>query len=307
MNFLEDNKALVLIHRSMPQVETKHPINVMLTPQFYTLKKEFLPVKFAYQAKKVAASLFEGMLLEGRTYEYFVFREGEQWVFIAYSLEEITEFFQSKGLSPESISKLFFAQQAVSAFKDPYLLSDKEVLGVVDDTVVVMPRSAVADETLVTALELPTPAKGIALQSAYASILSFRESLGFAVIFVLFAVLFVAEGVRYGGDTKAGTQELERLIEANPSLSSQYTRESIAKKYRKTDQAERKKRETVKTLIALLYKGVELKALHIDEKGFSAEYAVNDPNTAKRMESQAKKAKFTVQKSADGMKAEGRL
>jgi len=307
LNFLEDNKKLVLVHRSMPQMEIKQPINVMLTPQFYTLKKEILPIKFAYQAKRIAASLFEGMVPERRTYDYFVYKEGDQWVFIAYSLEEIIEFLQSKGLYPESISKLFFAQQAVAVFREPYLLSDKEVLGVVDDKVVVMPRSAVGDEALNTTMELPNPTKGIAIQSAYASVLSLKEALGFAAIFLLFSVLFIAEGVRYGGDTKAGTQELESLIEANPSLSSQYTRESIAAKYRKIDEAERKKRETIKVLLEMISKGVELQALYIDEKGFRAEYAVNEPSAIRRIESQAKKAKFTLQKSTEGIKVEGRL
>jgi hypothetical protein len=291
----------------MPQVEMKRPVNVMLTPQFYTLKKERLPIKFAYQAKKIAASLFEGMLQEGRSYDYFVFREGEQWVFIAYSLEEITGFFQSKGLPLESISKLFFTQQALTFFREPYPLSEKEVLAVVDDTVVVMPRSLIEDEALSPVSELPNPAKGVAIQSAYASVLSRKEALGFAAIFILFAALFIAEGIRYGGETKAGAEELESLIAANPSLSSQYTRESILTKYRKIDQAERKKREAVKILMGMLYKDVALKSLHIDEKGFSAEYAVKEANMIRRMESEAKKAKFSIQKSTDGIKVEGRL
>lgn len=307
MNFLEDNKKLVLIHRSMPQMEIKQPVNVMLTPQFYTLKKEILPIKFAYQAKKIAASLFEGMLAEGRRYDYFVFKEGEYWVFIAYSLEEITEFFKSKGLSPEFVSKLFFVQQSVSYFAQPYLLSENDVLAVLNETVVVMPRSAVADEAIKTAMEIPNPAKGIAIQSSYASVLTLKEALGFAAIFVLFAALFITEGVRYGGDTQSGMQELESLIEANPSLASQYTRENIVTKYRKIDEVERKKRDAVKILIGMVYKGVELKTLHIDDKGFRAEYAVKEDKTIRQMESEAKKAKFTVQKAADGIKVEGKL
>jgi len=291
----------------MPQMESTQPINVMLTPQFYTLKKETLPLKFAYQAKRIAASVFEGMVPEGRTYEYFVYKEGDRWVFIAYSLEEIIEFLQGKGLYPESISKLFFAQQAVDFFREPYLLSDKEVLGVVDEKVVLVPRSAVEDEALHTTMKLPNPKKGIAIQSAYASLLSLKEALGFAAIFLLFALLFIAEGVRYGGDTKAKTQELESLIEANPSLSSRYTRESIAATYRKIDEVERKKRETIKVLVEMVSKGVALQALYMDEKGFQAAYVVKEPNAIRRIESQAKKANFTFQKSTEGIKVEGRL
>jgi hypothetical protein len=57
-----NNKDLLLVHSAMERVTLVESVNVMLTPQFYTLKKEALPVKYAYQAKKIAPSLFEGLL-----------------------------------------------------------------------------------------------------------------------------------------------------------------------------------------------------------------------------------------------------
>ena len=63
------NKELLLVHASMEHVSLTHSVNVMLTPQFYTLKKEALPVKYLYQAKRIAPSLFDGLLEEGRSYE----------------------------------------------------------------------------------------------------------------------------------------------------------------------------------------------------------------------------------------------
>ena len=60
MNFLENTKELLLAYPSMKQVTLSESVNVMLPPQFYTLKKEALPLRYAYQAKKIAPSLFEG-------------------------------------------------------------------------------------------------------------------------------------------------------------------------------------------------------------------------------------------------------
>ena len=59
------NKELLLVHASMEDVSLAHSVNVMLTPQFYTLKKEELPVKYLYQAKRIAPSLFDGLLEAG--------------------------------------------------------------------------------------------------------------------------------------------------------------------------------------------------------------------------------------------------
>ena len=172
MNFMEDNKKLLLLHKSSESMTLNENVDIMLTPQFYTLKKEMLPVKFAYQAKKIAASIFEGILEEGKSYSYFVFKQDEYWVFIAYCMEEIIEFLESKGLSLEYVSKLFFAEQSVDAFETPYLLDDKEALGVLDNTVVVLPKSALDEQQVITDLELTKPAKGISLESTYASVLS---------------------------------------------------------------------------------------------------------------------------------------
>lgn len=307
MNFLGDNKELVLTYLSMPKMSLQHSSDLLLTPQFYTLKKETLPIKYVYQARRIAPSIFEGMLEEDRAYEYFVYKENDQWVFIAYSLEEITAFLKSKEIEPEKVSKLFFAEQWISAFKKPYLLNEKEVLAVLDDTVVIVPRTAVGDGELNTSLDAQKPSKGISLHSAYTSLLSFPQAVGFAVIFILFAALFFAEGLRYGGNAASGKEELESLIASNPSLESQYTRESIAKKYRTIDTTERKKREAVKTLIGMAYKGVELQELQIDEKRVRASYMIKKSRVRQRMESEAKKANYTVKKITGGIQLEGKL
>jgi hypothetical protein len=87
-----NNKELLLAHTSMKHVTLSDAVNVMLTPQFYTLKKEALPLKYSYQAQRIAPSLFDGLLEEGKHYDYMVWREEEKWVFLAYDLEMITPY-----------------------------------------------------------------------------------------------------------------------------------------------------------------------------------------------------------------------
>mgnify|MGYP001829238495 CR=1 FL=1 len=77
MNFMRNNKELLLVHPSMKPVSLTEAVNVMLPPQFYTLKKEALPLRYAYQAKKIAPSLFDGLLEAGGHYEYMVWKEDE--------------------------------------------------------------------------------------------------------------------------------------------------------------------------------------------------------------------------------------
>ncbi|MDQ7086270.1 MAG: hypothetical protein Q9M36_15810 [Sulfurovum sp.] len=56
MNFMGNTKELLLIHQEMRSIRVlpSKGVNIMLTPQFYTLIREDLPVKYAYQAKRIA-------------------------------------------------------------------------------------------------------------------------------------------------------------------------------------------------------------------------------------------------------------
>jgi hypothetical protein len=286
-------------------------VNVMLPPQFYTLKKEVLPIRYTYQAKRIAPSLFEGLLEEGKDYEYMVWKEGEEWVFLAYDLETITTFLQSKGFALENVSKLFFAQQSVDLFDKPLFLGENEALVSLDDMVVVVPRRALSEEegpSLVFDNSF-TPKKGVVLPGMYGSVLSMKQASMLAAIFTLFALMFFVEGWRYGSNIKAGEEQIQDLLESYPSLQSKYKRDSIITKYKTIDTAERKKRETVKMVSNMIFKGVTLTSLEMNEKMFKIHFACKDAQVVKRLKSLAQKNKLNASAIAgsNDLKIEGTL
>ncbi len=311
MNFMADNKDLILAHTSMKPMTLSHAVNVMLPPQFYTLKKVALPVTYAYQAKRIAPSLFDGLVEEGRAYEYMVWKEKEEWVFLAYDIEMITAFLQSKGFSLENVSKLFFAQQAVEHFDKPLLLGDNEALVSLDQMVVVVPKSALSEEegpALVFDNSF-TPKKGVTLPGTYGSVLTVKQASMLAAIFTLFALMFFVEGSRYSVNAKAGEDQIQELLEAYPSLQSKYTRDSIVTKYKTIDSAERNKREIIKMLSGMIFKGVTLTSLELDEKMFKVQFACKDAQVAKRVKALAQKNKWNTSAIAgsNDLKIEGAL
>jgi len=311
LNFWENNKDLLLAYPSMKQVTLSNTVNVMLPPQFYTLKKEALPIQYAYQAKRIASSIFDGLLEEGNEYEYMVWKEDDEWVFLAYDIKMITAFLESKGFALENISKLFFAQQSVDLFDKPLLLGEDEALASLDHTVVVVPRGGLAQDegpSLVFNNSF-TPKKGVMLQSAYGSVLSMKQASILAAIFTLFALMFFVEGWRYSNNSKAGGSQLEELIEAYPSLQSKYTRDSIVAKYKTIDTVERKKRDIIKILSGMIFKGVTLTSLEIDEKMFKAQFSCKDAQVAKRVKALAAKNKLNTSAIAgsNDLKIEGAL
>ncbi len=305
------DKELLLVHKNMDRVTLNESVNILLTPQFYTLKKEALPVKYAYQAKKIAASLFDGLLEEGGRYEYVVTKEEETWSFIAYDLEKITDFLESKNIYAGNVSKIFFAQEALESFTAPLALNEKEALVVLDDTVVLVPSMALGEDEVPSLLlnSSFTPKGGVALQGSSSSVLTQKQALSFAAVFMLFAGMFVAEGLRYGGDSEAGEEELQGLYESYPSLQSSYARQGIVDKYRKIDKDERKKRDAVKAFSGMIFKGVTLTSLHVDEKGFKSQFSCATTEVAKRVKELAKKAQYNTTKVKDStdLRIEGTL
>lgn len=296
MNFSGSSRPLVLVHRAMPTVTgMEGRVDVMVTPQFYTLKREELQVRFAHQAQKIAPSLFDGLLETPAKHDYFVYREDESWVFIAYNPKEIAAFLESRGIAPQQVAKLFFAQQAREHFTVPVPLGEKEALAVIGQTVTVVPRAVLHEEQWGTFDETFRPNKGVSFGATGASLLTRTQAFSLAAIFFLFGTIWVAEGWRYGRTNTTLQSKLETYYTTYPSLQSAYTRDSIAAKYRKIDKAERKKREIVGKIAGMLFKGVTLKSFEMDEKSFRAVFEAVDTRTLKRLEGLVK-ASGIVQK-----------
>jgi len=303
LSFISKNKDLLLVHSSMGRVDLTGSVNIMLTPEFYTLKREELPVKYAYQAKKIAPSLFDGLLEDGGEYEYAVFKEDDHWSFIAYDIQKIVDFLESKGVSADKIGKIYFAQQAVEKFDKPLLLGEKKILNVLNNTVVVVPRMSVEteDENLET-LKFDntfTPINGgVSIKGSSSDLLSQKQAFTLASIFMLFAGIFIVEGMRYSG-SDGGNNELTSLYEEYPSLKSTYTRQGIIDKYRMINQIERKKRDTIKSLSGMIFKGVTLSKVDINDQNFKAEYSCKTADAVKHVKNLAKKAHFHISNSKE--------
>ena len=276
------SKRLVLVHREMSPLNLDERVNIVLTPQYYTVKKEALPVKYLHQAKRIAPSLFDGFLEVDKVFDYLVYQEGERWVFIAYCLADIQVFLAEKGLLAWT-GKIFFAEQFVNCLKEPILLGEKEALSVVEGEVVVVPKHFLSTEcSLSTFPSCSIPKSGVKLGSTSNDSLSLKQTLFFSTLFFLFALLFGMEALRY---KQGGTQERERLAELSteyPRLQSAIQRESIAQKYQTIDKQERLKRDAIKHLSELIFKGVDVTFLRCTTQSIEAQCECKSTKVAKR-------------------------
>ena len=296
-----NSKPLMLVYAGMKEQLLSQSVNIMLSPQFYTLKKVKLPIKYLYQAKKIAPSLFDGFLDESDEYAYMVFKEEDEWVFIAYDLKNIEDFLASKNIGLEKVSKIFFAQQSLASFLSPVLLGEKDALVTFDNTVIVIPQIAMQNKSeILTFDDSFTPKVGISPSGTNGSFLSNKQTMWLTILFTLFALMFFVEGWRYTNDSKATQEEMQKLLEEYPSLQSQYTRKSISVKYSSIDAKERKKRDRVKTVASMIFKGVKVESFSMNEKIFKVEFSCSSAKVAKRLLQFAKKSEFNSAKILTG-------
>lgn len=311
LNFMGNTSKLMLIHSQMPKIESipAQKLNLLLTPQFYTLKREEIPVKYAYQAKRIAPSLFDGLLEDAHSYKYFVEKEKDIWLCIAYDEEKIRTFLQSKGIALDKVSKVFFVEQVADKFTSPVLLGESEALVNFEGSMTLVPQSVLTDEETPMRIDKSfTPKEGIKLENRGDALISTNESYIIASIFSIFALLYFIEGSRYDGNS-AVEEEMQSLLTNHTSLESGYTRKSILDKYRVIDVKERKKREIIKSLSHMIFKGSTLTSLTLNDKGFSAAFSCTAPSVSLKVQDLAKEKKFNTSKIAksNDLKIEGTL
>ncbi len=296
MSFSGNKDRTLLLYKQMPTPRTvANDFNVILTPQFYLLKRESLPLRFAYQAKRIAPSIFDGLLEPDVQYLFHVEKEGDAWLFYAYNPEEIASWIQSKGIAPHRVKRLYFAQQLKDLFRKPVALGEHYVMQTVNDTVTLFPRSAVQDEVTIGTIRLPAklPRSKVSLHTgANRSLLSVKQTATLSVLLLLGALLYFVEAKRYEDPNAA---RLQALHEAYPKLAGRYTRETILQKYRSIDRAERGKREAIEAIAKMIFKDATLTSLGVDDKAVEAHFSLQNDAAKAKLRNLAKEAHFRVE------------
>lgn len=280
--------------------------DIFLTPKFYVVRREKLPIKFTFQAKKIAPSILDELIEDDEDIKYVVYKDANEWVFIAYSLNSIYEHAIKIGLDPDSAHFIYFAEQIRDKLEQPICIGDDLALAVIEDYVTLIPKSFTgsmgckkADSDILRA----TKSYASALKS---SSLSPIQSYIIAGALTTIAILILVDGIRY---SKATDREANKIVDAadgDPILMSKISRDNILNKYKKIDKVERDKRETLKKIGSLLNRAVELISFKSDEKGFNATLKSLNPTAMRVLKRKVVKKGFHYKKSGDELIISGR-
>lgn len=309
LNLTEKQSNRILIHRNMEPIKLENSVEIILTPQFYTFLREELDIKFAYQAKQIAASLFDDYIDTSLDYQYHVYKCENSWCFLAYNIEEIDLFLESVGIEKHRVSKIYFAQELESELTSPMSLRGNHALQSVDGVATLVPKRFLGDE--VEYLTLDTDAvklkNGVTMGASLNSFVSLKETIILSSLLALLGTAFIVEGNRIKSSIANEDTKLTALIDDNPKYGSSMLRTSILDKYQPIDTVERAKRQGMKEISKLLSAKSQLKDLNIDEKSIRATIVTQNKAISKQVVDHAKVKKMKTTVTGLELKVEAKL
>ena len=304
-----DNNNRLFIHRDMKPVTLLNSVEIILTPQFYTFIRENLDIRFAYQAKQIAASLFDDYLDNSQEYQYHVYKCHNDWCFFAYDIKEIENFLNSVGIEKHRVSKIYFAQQLSEQLTKPIKLSEKNALLSIDDTVTLVPTKLMESDTQYTSLDLKEQKfnSAISMGASLDSFVSLKEAVVLGSLFFVLGSIFVLEGNRIKSSVSTNEEVRTKLFNQYPKYSSAMLRQSILDKYQPIEKKEKKKRESLKELSKFLSANSQLEQLTIDNSKITANIKTTNANIANQVSRNAKAKNFKSSKNGLEVKVEKKI
>jgi len=262
----------LLVHRDMESISTNNNIDIILTPQFYFFLREELGIKFTYQAKQIAPSLFDDYLDENKNYQYYVYKCDNQWCFFAYDIEEVITFLEDKGIKRHQIGKIFFAQELARYLEEAISLGNRTALKSIDGVVTVVPKRLFGNEYEYKTLDIKDISlkHGVSISSSYASLVPLKKTVIITTLLAILGGISIFEGTQIKNSIQPDKEKLEALLDKNPRLKSNRIRKSILAQYEPIDKLERKKRDIIDNISKLLSSTSQLKELVIDDKKVKA-------------------------------------
>jgi len=310
LNLMGKSNKRLLVHKDIQNIDTNNTIDIILTPQFYTFLQEELGVKFAYQAKQIAPSLFDGYLDEQKEYQYYVYKCNKYWCFFAYSIKDIINFLEEKGIKKHQIGKIYFAQELAPYIEKAISLGENTALQSIDGIATMLPKRLLDSEYNYKTLKLEDVVlkNGITVGSSYSSLIPMKQTVAITSMLAILGGIFIFEGSMIKSSIKSDQEKLEKFLDKNPKLSSNRIRKSILSQYIPIDKKERLKRDIVEKISKLLSSNSQLKSLEINDNKVVAIIEVANDKIANRVLSNARNKKLTAKKeNSKEIKVEGIL
>jgi len=217
-SFKESSETLHFIDKGV-YTKFENRVSVILSPAFYWVRKEKLPVKKISQAKKLLPAIFDGTLPDG-IYTYSAeATEDEGWFYIyAYDEDKIVKELESLNIGIDKIKNIYFAQSYAKLIKKPVDIGNGNML-VNDNGILCRLPVSLAEETSTIDQFLKDALKYKALSIHISKRMPFSADP--SMILKISAAIFIL-AIIYGIEYTLYLKTLNDLVSKNESLVESY-------------------------------------------------------------------------------------
>ncbi len=273
--------------------------DVILSPQFYWVKKVSLPVKREGEARKLAESVFEGSLPAG-DYSYEVRKADDgEFILVAYDKGVIAEALKEHFIENAEVKNIYFAQFACRELEGCCSIDDISSLVNLDGLLMQIPRNC-SDPKVTIAQFLQThkiDAVPVKLSSLDAEVIDRKTFAYLVAVVVLFLISLAVEYAEYKSASKEVQMQKEALISKYDLPPTTMQLESIKKRLFKIYNTQKKIRDALMALSKVtLGKGEYYKVIDMGDKTATLEIVLSDPKRETLVKSQIAK-KFRILQS----------
>ena len=183
-------KQVIFLIKTTQTVPLTTETRIVLSPEYYWVKKVSLPVGTLREAKRYAPAIFEEYLPEGERYAYFVQKAKETgaYIFIAYAPDVIIHALKIQLGDLSKVYGIYFTQFEID-LDTCVAVDNTHALVPVDETILYVPQSCSQTQNLQQLLEAKKPThnyfkpadhKAVRIDKRYV-----LATIGIAVVFLM--------------------------------------------------------------------------------------------------------------------------
>ena len=246
-------------------------LEIIISPEFYWVRKFDIPVKTETQARHVLPTLFEDIIDDTSTLTYQVIKLKENlFLCFAYNNKKIYEAIKSLNMPISNIASIYFAQNECQNFKS-FKADESKFMYTSEGILVKVPNNLLDD-----VMDLKKVIGNIKLSTHKLQIKLYNDVVNtkyYYWLFLFFGILILTNFIKYidfSLEVNKNESAIEKLKDVNKLPSSMIQTNAILSKYEKAIKKENKKREALSYILS--NRGFDLKSLNIENETLNLEY-----------------------------------
>jgi len=284
-----------------PACPFEGPVNIILSPSLYWVKRVKLPVKYLREVKSLIPSLFEDNLPPAK-YSYAAYKDDDSFLIFAYNDRELLDIIAQKGILSADINNVYLAQSEFDTIEEPISIDDQSVLSLQNGVVVKLP-AALAREAGKLDLEEHNFSKHSIHLTRINQIADRKSQVVFATILGILIFMFSAEWLITSAKASAIKEKESRVFAEHKLPATSFQNEAIYAKLNTTYERQILIRDITTTVLGIeLAPEEQIQRLALEKNKVIIEIkSASLEAGAQRLSKLSKEFKETTDRYADGI------